>query len=137
MTSKILQLEYLTVNKMSVTHLVFMFKLIFFAFCGAEKHVFHIFPFRTTSYILKSFRYLEVSNRGRNWNKIENNIFVRTELQLFQLDIPKFINKLMWQSSLINSVSFVFSEFSRVASWSEDKSIILVRSIFQIPKYKH
>jgi len=30
----------------------------FFAFCGAEKHVFHIVPFRPERYVLKSFRCL-------------------------------------------------------------------------------
>ena len=106
----------------------------FFAFWGAEKHVFHIVPFRPTRYILKSFRCLELSNRVRNWKKFKNNIYVRSKLQLCQLEIPIFINKLMCQSSLINSVSFVFCEFNRIASWNEGKTIILVRSSFQIPK---
>ena len=42
-----------------------------------------------------------------------------------QISVQEFINKL---------VSFVFCEFNRVASWNEDKTIILVRSCFQIPK---
>ena len=80
---------------------------------------------------------LEVINCVTNWNKVKNNIYVRSKLQLFQLEIPIFINKLMCQSSLINSVSFVFCEFKRVASWNECKTIMLVRSSFQTPKQKH
>ena len=41
---------------------------------------------------------------------------------------------LMCWSSLINSVSFVFCKFNRLASWNEGKTIILVRSSFRIPK---
>ena len=111
-----------------------MFKLIFFfAYWGAEKHFFQIVPFRPTRYVLKGFRCLEVSNRVWKWNKIKNNIYVRSKLQICQFDIPIFINKLMCQRSLINSVSFVFCEFNRVASWNEGKSIILVGSSFQMP----
>ena len=106
----------------------------FFAFWGAEKHVFHNVPFHSSRYELKRFRSLEVSNCVRNWNKINYNIYVRSKLQVCQLEIPIFINKLMCQSSLIKSVSFVFCEFIRVASWKEGKTIIIVRSSFQIPK---
>jgi len=54
----------LIVNKMYVMHLFFMFLLIFFfEFSGAEKHVFHFVPFRTTWYELKRFRYLGVGSR--------------------------------------------------------------------------
>ena len=67
----------------------------FFAFWGAEKHVFHISPFRPTRYVLKSYRYLEISNRVRNWNKVTNFIFVSSKLQLCQLEITIFIYKLM------------------------------------------
>jgi len=131
-------LEDLIVNKMSVTHLDFMFQLIFFfAFWGAKKHFFHIVPFRSKRYVLKSFRCLAVSNRVRNWNRVKNNIYVRSKLPLCQLEIPIIINKLMCQCSLKNSDSFVFCEFNRVASWNVGKSIILVRSSFRIPKYKH
>jgi len=37
----------------------------------------------------------------------------------------------------IISVSIVFCEFNGVASWKEDKSIILVRSSIQISKKKY
>jgi len=40
----------------------------------------------------------------------------------------------MYQSSLINSVSFVFCVFNRVASGNEGINIILLRSSIQIPK---
>ena len=43
----------------------------FFAFCGAEKHVFHIATFSPTRYVLKGFRYLEVTKRVRDWNKVK------------------------------------------------------------------
>jgi hypothetical protein len=108
--------------------------LNFFAFWGAEKHVFHISPFRPTKYVLNSFTCLEVSNRGRNWNRVKNFIYVGSKIQLCQLEIPIFIYKLMCLFSLINTVSFVFCEFNRVTSWNEAKTINLVRSSFQIPK---
>ena len=93
LTSIILHIRGLTVNTKSVMHLVFMFQLIlFFAFWGAEKHVYHIVPFRSTRYVLKSFRCSEVSNRVRIWNKIKNNIYVRTKLLLCQLEILICIN---------------------------------------------
>jgi hypothetical protein len=106
----------------------------FFAFWGAVKNLFHIAPFSSTSYVLKGFRCLEFCDRVRNWNKDENNIYVWSKLQLCQLEIPIFINKLMCQRSLINWVSFVICEFNRIASWNEGKTIILVRASFQISK---
>ena len=105
-----------------------------FAFWGAEKYVFHIVPFRPTRYVLTSFWCLEGSNRVRYWNKLKNNIYVRSKLQLCQFEIPIFINKLMCQSSLINSFSFMFCECNRVSSWNEGKTVMLGRSIIQIPK---
>jgi len=110
-----------------------MFKLInFFAFWGAEKHVIHIAPFRPTTYILMRFRCLEVSNRIENWYKFKNYIFVGSKPQLYQLEIQIFIYKFICQISLWISVSYVFCEFNRVASRNKGKSIILVRSSFQI-----
>ena len=44
--------------------------LSFSAFWEAEKHVIHITPFRPTSYVLMRLKWLEVSNRVRNWNKV-------------------------------------------------------------------
>ena len=100
------------VNKKSVTQLVFMFQLIyFFAFWGAEKHVFHIVPFCPSRYLLKGFSCLEVSNRVRNWNKVKNNIYVRSKLQLYQLELRIFINKLMWHSSLISQFLLRFVNY--------------------------
>jgi hypothetical protein len=116
MTSIILHTRNLTVNKKSVTQLVFRFQLIFFfAFWGAEKHVFHIVPFRPTRYVINSIKCLEISSSLTNWNKVKNDIYVRSKFQLCLLEIPIFINKLMCQSSLIISFSFVFCEFNRVA----------------------
>ena len=45
----------------------------FFAFWGAEKHVFPIAPFWPTRYVLKGFRYLEVRNRLGYWNKVKTS----------------------------------------------------------------
>ena len=90
-------------------------------------HVFHIVSFRPTRYVLKRFRCLEFSNRVKKLNKFKNNIYVRSKLQLLQLQIPIFINKLMCQSS------FVFCEFNRVASWNEGKTIILYDHHFKFP----
>jgi hypothetical protein len=72
------------------------------------------------------FRWLEVSNCIRNWNKVKNYNYFGSKLQLCQLNIPIFIYKLMCQISLIKSVSFVFCEFNRVGSWNEDKTTILI-----------
>ena len=79
-------------------------------------------------------KWLEVSNRVRNWNKVKNYIYVRSKLLLCQLEKPIFINKSMSKNSVINTVSFAFCEFKRVARWNEGKTIILVRSSFHIPK---
>ena len=72
------------------------------------------------------FRCLEVSNSVRNWNKFKKFKYVRSILQLCQLEIPILIYKLMCQSSFINSVSFVFCEFNRVGSWNEGKTTIII-----------
>ena len=93
----------------------------YFAFWGAEMHVIHIVPFRPTMYVPKRFRYLKVSYLLRNWDNIENIIYVGSKLQLCQLEIPIFIYKLMYKCSLITTVSFVFCQFNRVASWNEAK----------------
>ena len=106
----------------------------FFVFWRDENHVFHIVPFRPTRCKLESFWCLELSNRVRNWNNVKNIIYVRSKLQICQLEIPIFIYKLMCQGSLIKPVSFMFCEFNLIASWNEGKTIILVRSSFQIPK---
>ena len=47
--------------------------LSFFAFWETEMHVFHFTPFRPTSYVLMILKWLEVSNRVRNWNKIKTS----------------------------------------------------------------
>jgi hypothetical protein len=128
--------EDLTINKKSVTPLVFTFKLsIFFRILRSWKALFNIVSFHPTWFVLKSFRWLEVSNRERNWNKVKNNIYVSSKLQLCQLEIPIFLNNLMCQSPLLITVSFVFLEFNRVASRNEGKTIILVWSSFRIPIY--
>ena len=134
MTIIILHTRNLTDNKMSVTHLVFMFQLIFFRILRSWKHGIPILPIRSARYVLKSFGYFEVSNRLRNWNKVKNFNYVVSKLQLCQLEIPIFIHKLMCHCSLINTVSFVICEFNGVACWNEGKSIISVRSSMQIPK---
>ena len=125
---------YLSIKSLLRTWFLCFSWFSIFAFWGAEKHVFHISPFRTTRYVLKSFRYLEVSNRVSNWNEVKNFIFLRSKLQLCQLEIQIFIYKLMCPSTLINRVSFLFYDLIRVASWNEGKSIILVGSSFQITK---
>ena len=45
----------------------------FLAFWGAENHVFYVAPFRSTSYVLKSFGCLEISNRGSKEIKPKNS----------------------------------------------------------------
>ena len=125
-------------TKLSIKSLLFTWFLwfnwfSFFAFWGAEKHVFHIAPFRPRRYVLKSFRYLEVRNRVRNWNKEKTSFswsrnwnYSNWKYQFnIQTNVSEFINKL---------VSFLFCEFNRVTSWNEGKNIILVRPSFQIPK---
>ena len=52
----------------------------FFAFWGAEKHVFHISLFRSTCYVLKIIGCLVVSTRVSNWNKGKNLFFVESIL---------------------------------------------------------
>ena len=45
-------------------------------FWGDEKQLFHIAPFRSTIYVLKSFVCLEVSSLVSKWNKGKNLIFI-------------------------------------------------------------
>jgi hypothetical protein len=113
--------------------LVFCFSWFsFFAFWGAEKHVFHISPFRPTSYILTCFRCLENSNRVKNWYKYKKLIFVVFELQLCQFEITIFMYKVMCLIILWISVSYEYCVFNRVSRWNKSKSIIKLRSWFQI-----
>ena len=89
-------------------------------------HIFNIAPFPPTRYVLKGFRWMEVSNRERNWNKVKYHNYVGSKFQLCQLDIPIFLYKIMFQNSLIIPVSFVFCEFNRVGSWNEGKTTIII-----------
>ena len=91
-----------------------------------QKHVFHIAPFRSTSHVLKCFRYLEVIKRVSNWNKDKILIFIQSILQKCQLEVPVFIYKLMRQISLSMSVSYGFCEFYHVPIWNKGKSFISV-----------
>ena len=134
MTSIILHTRRVNCQYKSVTYVVIMFQLIFFRFFRSWKARFSQRSISPTRYVLQSFKCLKFVNLVRNWNKVKNNIYVRSKFQLCQLEIPIFINKLMCQSSLINPVSFMFCEFNRVTSWNEGKSIILMPSSFQIPK---
>ena len=136
-TSIILHSRRPNCQKKSVMHLVFMFPLIFFRILRSWKARFSHRSISPPRYVLKRFRYLEVINRVRKWNKVKNVIFVGSKLQLSQLEIPIFIYKIMCQSTLINSVSLLFCGFIRVTSWNDGKTIILVRSSFQIPKEKY
>ena len=104
----------------------------FFAFWGAENHVFHIAPFRSTRYVLKSFRFMDVSNRVSKWNEVKSFIFVGSILQIYQLVIRIFKYKLIWERKLRFSLSHEFCEFIIVKSWNKYKTIILVRLSFQI-----
>jgi len=127
--------EDLTVNRKTVTYFVFKFSWFsFFAFWGTEMHVFKIVPFRPTRYVLKIFRYLDVSNRVKNWSKVKNNMYVRRNFYNINWIYQYSKKILICQFSLKNSVSFMFCEFNRVSSWNEGKTVILVRSSFQIPK---
>ena len=119
--------QNLTFNKNSVTHFVFFSAVnLFFRILRSWKAR---FSHRSISSheLCTTFSCLEISNRVRNWNIIKKNIYVRSNFLLCQLEIPIFINKLMCNVLLINSVLFAFCEFNRVASWNEGKTIILVR----------
>ena len=123
----------LSIKSLLRTWFLFFSCLSFFAFWEAEKQLFHITPFCPTSYVLIWLKWLEVSNRVRNWNKMKNFIFVDSKLEIHQLEMLIFIYKLMCQSSLIN-LFHLFCEFNRVTSWKEGKNIILERSSSQNPK---
>jgi len=94
----------------------------FSQFLGRENHVFHIALFRPTRYVQKSFRYLEVRNGVRNWNKVKKIIFMGSKRQLCQLEIPIFIYKIMCQSILINSsfISVMFIYSCNEPKWLEN-----------------
>jgi hypothetical protein len=93
---------YLSIKSLLRTWFLCFSRLSFFAFWEDEKHVFHITAFRPTSYVLMRLKWLEVSNRVRNWNKVKNFIFVGSKIQLCQLEIPIFIYKIECQGTLIN-----------------------------------
>ena len=83
-----------------------MFRLtFFFRILRSWKHVYHITPFRPTSYVLMRLKWLEFSNRERNWNKVKNFIFVGVETWIMpignanihiQINVSVFINKLIF-----------------------------------------
>ena len=107
-------LEDSTLKKTSVTYLIFRFQLMFFfRILRTRKQLFHISPFRSTCYVLKSFGSLEVGNGVSNWNKVKNLFFVDSILHTCQLQIPVFIYKFMSQCSLWISVSYGFCEFNQ------------------------
>ena len=115
-----------TVNKNSFMHMVFIYLLTFiFRILRSWKARFSHNPFRPTSYIQKSLKWLEVNNRVRNWNKVKKIHFRGVETWIMpignanihiQFNVSEFNNKL---------VSFLFCEFNRVTSWKEGKKIIL------------
>jgi len=72
-----------------------LFWCLFFAFWGAENPFFHILPFRSRGYALKSFECLEVFNRVSNWNKSWKLFYVSSILQICQFEIPEIITKFM------------------------------------------
>ena len=76
----------------------------FFAFWGADNHVFHILPIPSRSYVLKSFGCLEASNRVSNWKKRKNLFYVWSLLQICQLELPVIITLLM-------SIIYIFTLF--------------------------
>ena len=116
-------------------HLVFMFMLIcFFRILRSCKVSYSHRSISPTWNVLKSFRYVKVRNRVRNWNNVKKFIFLWSKIQLCQLEILIFIYNIICPSTLINSVSFLFCEFIRVTRLNKGKTIILVRSSFQIPK---
>jgi hypothetical protein len=78
----------------------------FSAFSRAEKQLFHIAPFHSTSYVLNIFGCLEVSNRVWNWNKGKPIIFVGSLLQIYQLLIWVFIFKFNFHNSVSIAVSY-------------------------------
>ena len=132
-TSIYFHTQDLTLKKTSVRTWFFYFSLYsLFAFWGADKHVFHIAPFRSTSYEINIFWILGVSYHVSNWKNGKNLIFEEPIVQMYQFAIPISIYKLMLQSSLWISVSYVLCECNCVASWNKLKTIILVRLSFQI-----
>ena len=78
-----------------------MFQLIFiFRILRSWKGRYSHRSISPTSYLLMRLWWLDVSNRVRNWNKVQIFIFVGSKFQLCQLEIPIFIYKLNWQTSL-------------------------------------
>jgi len=61
--------------KVCYAHGLYVSADFFFAFWGAEKHVYHNPTFCATRYVLKSFRCQEISNRVRNWNKAKKKLY--------------------------------------------------------------
>ena len=79
-------------------------------------------------------KWLEVSNRERNWNKVIKLHFRGVETWIMPIGNANMHIKIN-VSELINKlVSFLFFEFNRITSWNEGKNIILERSSSQIVK---
>ena len=125
---------YLSIETPLCTWILCISWFSFFAFWGAEKHVSHFAPFRPTRYVLKSFRWLEFSNRVRNWNIIKKNHLRVVEISIMPIGYTNIHIQINVSESFIKEVSFVFCELKIVASWNESKTIILVRLSIEIPK---
>jgi len=123
------------VYKKSVTHLFLCFSwLSFFAFLEVEKHFIHITPLRATSYVLIRLKWLEVSNRVRNWYKEKNFISWSRNWIMpignanihIKINVSLFINKI---------VTFLFCDFNRVTSWNEAKLLFCYFHHFKFPNW--
>ena len=118
---------------MFVRHLVFMFQLILFSHFEDLKSTFSNLSFPPTRYVVKGFRWLEFSNSLRYWNNFKSNIYVKSNIQICQLELPIIIIKLMCQRSLINAFSFVFCEFNLVANEMKSNLSFMFAHHFKFP----
>ena len=97
-------------QKTWVTFLIFMFQMKYlFRNLPSWKATFHIDPFRSTRYVLKSFVCLEINNRVSNWNKGKTLIFVKSVFQIRQFEILELIYLFVFHSSIWISFSYIGS----------------------------
>ena len=127
-----------------------MFQL-FFLFSHFEelKSTFSHRSISPTRYVLKSFSYLEVSNRVRNWNKVKKRHFRGVESSIMpigntnihiKINVSVFIEEL--KSTFFSLTCYVLKRFvclgvsNRVSNWNKGRKIIFVCSILQICKFE-
>jgi len=92
--------------KKTVTHLVFMYQLIFISYFEELKRHFSRRSISHSMYVLKSFRCLEVNKHVWNWNKVKKKHLREYETSIMPIGIT-YIHKQINVTDFINKLSFI------------------------------